>query len=64
MLSAEERRRLIADLEKDPISALAVVSKCIAALLVLVVVAAGPWVFMTAGGPSSGGAEYASPRKP
>jgi hypothetical protein len=60
VLSTEERRRLTIELEKDSINALAVVGRCLAALLVLVIIAAGPWVLMTAGGPSSTGAERAS----
>jgi hypothetical protein len=60
VLSTEERRRLTIDLDKDPINPLAVIAKCIAALLLLVIIAAGPWVLMTAGGPKSTGAERAS----
>jgi len=62
MLSAEERRRLTSQLGKDSISPLGAVLKCIAALLVLVAIAAGPWAFLTAGGPSSAEAERVSPQ--
>ena len=62
MLSAEERRRLMSRLGQDSISPLAAVLKCIAALLVLVIIAAGPWAFLTAGGPSSAEAERVSPQ--
>lgn len=62
MLSAEERRSLTSRLGKDPISPLGAVLKCITALLVLVTVAAGPWAFLTAGGPSSTEGERVSPQ--
>lgn len=62
MLSAEERRSLTSRLGKDPISPLGAVLKCIAALLVLVTIAAGPWAFLTAGGPSSTEAVRVSPQ--
>ena len=60
MLSAEERRTLVSGLESDSGSPLAGLLKCVAALLVLVIVAAGPWAFLTAGGPQGADAVYAS----
>jgi hypothetical protein len=49
MLSAEERQALISRMANDSGTPLAGVLKCVAALLVLVIVAAGPWAFLTAG---------------
>lgn len=56
MLNAEERRRL----GEDSISPLGAVLKCITALLVLVSIAASPWVLLTAGGPQGADAVRAS----
>lgn len=62
MLNAEERSRLMSRLGRDSISPLAAVLKCFAALLVLVIIAAGPWTFLTAGGPPGAEAERVSPQ--
>lgn len=62
MLSAEEKRRLVSRFQGEPIFALAAVLKCVAGLLILVIVAAGPWTFPTAGGGApSADAERVSP---
>jgi hypothetical protein len=53
MIGAEERRRLMARLGSDPVSPLGAVLKCVAGILVLVIIAAGPWAFLSAGGPTA-----------
>ena len=53
MQGAEERRRLIGQLEAESISPLRAVLKCAAGILVLVIVAAGPWAVLSAGGPTT-----------
>lgn len=53
MQSAEERRRLMSRLGSESISPLGAVLKCAAGVLVLVVIAAGPWAFLSAGGPTA-----------
>lgn len=60
MLSADERRRLVSRLGNDSTNPVAAVLKCVAALLALVIVAAGPWVFVSAGGRSGLDGERAS----
>jgi hypothetical protein len=60
MVSAEEKRRLVSRLGNDPPNPVAAVLKCLAAILVLIVVAAGPWVFLGAGGRSGPDGERAS----
>jgi hypothetical protein len=60
MLSAEERQTLVSRMASDTGTPLAGVLKCVAALLVLVIVAAGPWAFLTAGGPQGADAVPAS----
>ena len=60
MLSAEERRKLVSRLGNDPTKPLGAVLKCAAAILALVIVAAGPWVFLSAGGRSGPKGESAS----
>lgn len=52
MQSAEERRRLMSYLDTESVVPLwAVVLKCATGIVVLVVIAAGPWVFLSASGP-------------
>jgi hypothetical protein len=51
MIGAEERRRLISRLGGDPVSPLGAVLKCAACILLLVLIAAGPWAFLSQGGP-------------
>ena len=53
MIGAEERRRLVSRLGDEPVSPLGTVLKCAAGLLVLVVIAAGPWMFLSATGPTA-----------
>jgi hypothetical protein len=62
MQSAEERRRLMSRLGSASITPLGAVLKCAAGILVLVIIAAGPWAFMTAGGPATAAGERPSPR--
>ena len=62
MLGAEERRKLMSRFENEPLRPLAAVLKCIAALLVLVLIAAGPWMFVTAGGAPGADALRAAPQ--
>ena len=57
MLTEEERRRLTSHLAES-IEPLTAVLKCVVGLLTLLLVAAGPWTFLTAGGPSSAGVQY------
>ena len=52
MIGAEERRWLMNRLGSESITALGAVLKCAAGILVLVIVAAGPWAFLGAGGPT------------
>lgn len=49
MQSLEERRRLLERYGGDEPAPLAAVLKCAAGILILVVVAAGPWVVLSAG---------------
>ena len=52
MQSAEERRRLMNRLGSESITPLGAVLKCTAGIVVLVVIAAGPWAFLSRGGPT------------
>lgn len=52
MQSAEERRRLMNHLDGESISPIWVVLRCAAGILALAVVAAGPWVLLSASGPA------------
>ena len=53
MQFAEDRRRLMERLGSESVTALGAVLKCAAGIIVLVVVAAGPWAFLSAGGPTA-----------
>jgi hypothetical protein len=52
MQFAEDRRRLMERLGSESVTALGTVLKCAAGIIVLVVVAAGPWALLGAGGPT------------
>lgn len=52
LIGAEEKRRLMERVGRDSIGPLGAVLKCAAGILVLVVIAAGPWVFLSASGPT------------
>ncbi len=56
MQSAEERRMLMSRLGSESVTPLWAVLKCAAGILVLVIVAAGPWVFLSASGPTAASA--------
>jgi len=53
MIGAEEKRKLMSRFESEEIVPLIAVLKCLAAIVVLFVIAAGPWAFL-AGGNFSG----------
>lgn len=53
MQSAEERRRLMSKLGSESITPLGAILKCAAGILVLVIIAAGPWAFLSSGGPTA-----------
>ena len=53
MQSAAERRRLMERLGSESITPLGAVLKCAAGIFVLVIIAAGPWAFLSAGGPTA-----------
>jgi hypothetical protein len=53
MQSAEERRRLMNRLGSESITPLGAVLKCAAGVLVLVILAAGPWAFLSVAGPAA-----------
>jgi len=53
MIGAEERRKLMDRVGRDSISPLGAVLKCAACIVVLVIIAAGPWAFLSAGGPTA-----------
>jgi hypothetical protein len=61
MLSTEERNKLVSRLDGEPVTPLGAVLKCAAGILVLVVIAAGPWIFLSASGPMAvaGAGEHA-----
>lgn len=52
MIGAEERRRLMKREGCDSIGPLGTVLKCAAVIAILVVIAAGPWMFLSASGPT------------
>ena len=52
MQSAEERCRLMSQLGSESITPLGAVLKCAAGILVLVIIAAGPWAFLSVSGPT------------
>lgn len=64
MIGAEERRRLMERVGRDSISPLGAVLKCAAGIAVLVVIAAGPWAFLSASGPTAAptAGEHARPQ--
>ncbi len=53
MQSAEERRRLMSKLGSESITPLGAILKCAAGILVLAIIAAGPWAFLISGGPTA-----------
>jgi hypothetical protein len=53
MQSADERRRLMKQLGSESITPVAATLKCAAGILVLVIIAAGPWMFLSTGGKTS-----------
>lgn len=53
MQSAEERRRLMNRLGTVSITPLAALLKCAAGLVLLGIVAAGPWAFLATSGPEA-----------
>ena len=54
MIGADERRKIMSQFEDDPVYPHIVVLKCLAALLFLVIVAAGPWVILATNDQSAG----------
>lgn len=62
MQSAEERRKLMSRLGSESLSPLGVVLKCAAGVFVLVIIAAGPWAFLSASGPTAAIEEQPAPR--
>lgn len=50
MQSAEKRRRLVNQMGSESVTPLGAVLKCAAGILVLVIIAAGPWMFLSTGG--------------
>jgi hypothetical protein len=54
MAGAEERRKLMKQFENEPLYWLGAMLKCAAGLVVLVVIAAGPWALLSVGGPVAG----------
>lgn len=53
MQSAEERRRLLSRFDGDSLSPFVALLICAAGILALVVVTAGPWLVLNAGGSTS-----------
>lgn len=53
MLGTDEKNRLLSRFDGDPPSPLAALLKCAGGILALVMVAAGPWLVLTAGSPNS-----------
>jgi len=53
MLSTVEKDRLLSRFDRNPPSPLAALLKCAAGILALVIVAAGPWMFLSASGPTA-----------
>lgn len=51
MIGAEERRKLVSQFWSDPRHPLIAVLKCLAGLLVLVMISAGPWVLLATSHP-------------
>ena len=60
MQSAEERRRLMKQFESERLYRLGAVLKCAAGILVLVIIAAGPWAFLSAGGPTAASGDHSA----
>ena len=58
MQSAAERRRLMERLGSESITPLGAVLKCAAGIFVLVIIAAGPWAFLSAGGPTAANEDH------
>jgi hypothetical protein len=67
MIGAEEKRKLMARMADEPARPLAAVLKCAAGVLVLVIIAAGPWAFVSSGGhtaaPAAGGQAASQPER-
>ena len=55
MLSTDEKNRLLSQFDRDPPSPLAALLKCAAGILALFIVAAGPWLVLTAASPNGYG---------
>lgn len=62
MISAEERRWLMSRLGSESVTGLGVVLKCAAGILVLVIVAAGPWALLSSGGPTAANQRQPAPQ--
>jgi len=62
MISAEERRWLMSRLGSESDTGVGVVLKCAAGILVLVIVAAGPWALLSAGGPTAANQRQPAPQ--
>ena len=58
MQSAAERRRLMERLGSESITPLGAALKCAAGIFVLVIIAAGPWAFLSAGGPTAANEDH------
>ncbi|HKA42665.1 MAG TPA: hypothetical protein VKF40_11810 [Burkholderiales bacterium] len=53
MIGAEEKRKLMERAGNDPTRPLRVVLKCAVCIGLLVTIAAGPWTFLSSGGPTA-----------
>lgn len=62
MQSAAERRRLMERLGSESITPLGAVLKCAAGIFVLVIIAAGPWAFLSAAGPTAANERHPAPK--
>lgn len=61
MIGAEEKRKLMSQMTNEPIYPLIAVLKCLAALIVLVIIAAGPWAFLATNNPSGTESRHPQP---
>jgi len=62
MIGAEERRRLMSRFGGESTGPLGVVLKCAVGILMLVTIAAGSWMFLSAGGPAAGSEDHPAPQ--
>jgi hypothetical protein len=60
MIGAEEKRKLMSQFDGDPVRPLGALLKCAAGVLFLVIVAAGPWAFLSSGGPTAASEDHPS----